>query len=151
MKFNRPLFNSLLNMQPFQHQRGMALMTMIFLLVVIGSSLTFMARLSQQQNTTNNLAVMGARAKWAAMAGLNWAAYKIDQTPDCPTSPTSFTLSEKDLNNFTLTITCTENNYVEGASNVSIFLVVSRAEYGSLGDPDYAFRELEVVMEEKSL
>ncbi len=138
-------------MRSLKQQHGMALMTMIFLMVVMGSALTFMAKLSQQQNSTNNLAVMGTRTKWAAMAGLNWAAYKIDQTPDCPTPPSPFKLSEKDLNNFTITITCTETNYNEGASTVSIFLVASRAEFGSLGNPDYAFRELEVVMEEKSL
>jgi MSHA biogenesis protein MshP len=136
--------------------QGMALMTMIFLMVVIGSSLTFMAKLSQQQNSTNNLAVMGARAKWAAMAGLNWAAYKIDNaspSADCPTpATTTISLSQADLTGFSVTVTCTATTYTEGASSaVKIFLVQSKAEYGSLGDPDYAFRELEVVMEEKSL
>lgn len=150
-QFNQAFFfrpNGLASLS--NNQRGMALMTMIFIMVIMGSALTFMAKLSQQQTSTNNMALIGARAKWAAMAGLNWAAYKISQAAVCPTPPSPFKLSEKDLNNFTLTVTCTKTNYAEGAGSVDIFLVISRAEYGALGQPDYAFRELEVVMEQKA-
>lgn len=130
-------------------QNGMALMTMIFILVIMGSALVYMARLSTQQTATTSLAVQSARGKQAALAGLNWAAYMITNNLFCTSTPDSETmdLTEQGLSGYQVAVACTYSDHAEGSNTVRIYAVEASAQYQSLGSNDYAFRKFSVVME----
>ncbi len=145
-----------------QAQRGVALMTMIFILVVMGSAVTFMARLSLTQNSATSQAVLASRAKYAAMSGIFWMAYQLNwntestgDASDATDGDSACTSSDDevinnlagDLSGFTVTVNCDSSQYTEGSNTIYIFNVTSTAEFGSLGDDNYAYKQVTVVME----
>ncbi len=62
-------------------QGGFSLISAIFLLVVIAALGTFAVTLSTSQNQSQTMDIVGARAYQAALAGIEWAAFNVAQTP----------------------------------------------------------------------
>ena len=92
-------------------QRGVGLIAAIFLLVVIGGLIAFLARMSGLQHATAALDVQGARAFQSARAGIEWGVYRVLRERSC-TSSTSFGLTA-DLSDFTVTVLCMDTPYTE--------------------------------------
>ena len=93
-----------------QH-RGVGLVAAIFLLLVIGGLIAFLAKMSGLQHSSAALDVLGARAFQSARAGIEWGVYRVLRDGSC-TGSTSFGLSA-DLSDFTVTVLCIDTSYTE--------------------------------------
>jgi MSHA biogenesis protein MshP len=128
-------------------QRGFGLVAALFLIVVVAGVITTMAQLSVVQSNTGSLALQQARAWQAANAGLELAIASAAKG-SCPSS-SPFTLPG--LDGFTIQVSRCEVNETghldDEQQSVRLYRLVSRAEYGASGQPDYAFRQLEAVVE----
>ena len=92
-------------------QRGAALMTAIFLLVVIGALTAYLLKMSGLQHSSMALDVQGARAYQASRAGIDWGVYRALRDNSCAGSA-SFGLAGG-LSEFTVTVTCADTTYTE--------------------------------------
>ena len=125
-------------------QRGFAIVAAIFLLVILSALGAFMLTFSNTQQLTSAQDVQGSRTYWAAKAGIQWAAAKL-QPPAVACPAPSSTLT---LDGFTVTVTCTANTYTEGADNKIIYWVESKATSGgAVGSLGYTERVLNVFVE----
>jgi MSHA biogenesis protein MshP len=105
------------------HARGFAIVSAIFILVVLAALGAFVVNISTNQQIGSALDVQGVRAYQAAKAGIEWGVYRTQATyapPDpntrvCPAATTSFTPSAPTLSGFTVTVTCTATT--DGANN----------------------------------
>ncbi len=123
-------------------QGGFAIVSAIFLLVVLAALGAFMLTFSNTQQFTSAQDVQGSRAYWAAKGGVQWAAGAIISSNACPSGQPAFT------DGFTVLVTCTSNTYTEGASNRTIFWVTSTASAGSaVGNAAYTERQIQAFIE----
>ena len=118
-----------------RRQRGVTLVTAIFLLVVLAMLGAFMLSVSGLQQASSQLDVQGVRAYHAARAGVEWGAWQVldpnnaigtAALPTCPASPTQLTLADS-LSPFTVTVTCSATSTTEGNRNVATYLIVATA------------------------
>lgn len=116
-------------------QRGITLVTAIFLLVVMAMLGAFMLSVTGLQQASSQLDVQGVRAYQAARAGVEWGAWQVldpnnaigtSALPTCPASPTQLTLAAS-LSPFTVTVTCSATTTTEGNRNVATYLIVATA------------------------
>jgi len=119
--------------------RGFAIVSAIFILVVLAALGAFVLNVSTSQQIGSALDVQGVRAYQAARAGLEWGLYRVQSTaaynfgytstdPNtraCPASPSSFVPAAPTLAGFTVTVTCTTT--VDGSGGPTIFTVVATA------------------------
>jgi len=144
---------------------GFALVTAIFLLVILAAFASYAVTFSTNSSATHALAVQGVRGYEAARTGLEWATYQIkdpDGTlypgatnlPACFTTPKTLALPSA-MGNFTVQVTCTRypassaspNFYEEGDKRSVYFVVISTATFGTVGTVDYVERRLEARVE----
>jgi MSHA biogenesis protein MshP len=92
-------------------QRGAALMSAIFLLVVIGGLIAYLLKMSGLQHSSVALDLLGARAYQASRAGVDWGVYRALRDASCAAS-SSFGLAGG-LNDFTVTVECADTPYTE--------------------------------------
>ncbi|MES2663293.1 MAG: hypothetical protein V4629_08330 [Pseudomonadota bacterium] len=142
---------------------GSALITVIFIMVVMAGAVLMMSSLLNVQNAQNITVMQSARATFAANSGLEWAAFKIKSDSACPANSSpgvggiAWTVTEQDLNGYSITVTCEKTIFnddydaILGQVNVSVYHVISTAEIGDwsvLGaTPDYVFRRVEAFFE----
>lgn len=110
------------------HTRGFAIVSAIFILIVLAALGAFVVNISTNQQIGSALDVQGVRAYQAAKAGIEWGVYRIQSTPAynfsygpppdmvvgkihpnqrvCPAATTSFIPSAPTLSGFTVTVTC---------------------------------------------
>lgn len=125
---------------------GFAIVSAIFILVVLAALGAFIVSISTSQHIGAALDIQGVRAYQAARAGAEWGMYQIEATPAynfsygtpaaavgsanpntraCPASPTSFTPAAPTLAAFTVTVTCTA--MIDANNGPTVFRVVSTA------------------------
>jgi len=120
-----------------QNQSGFALVSAIFILVVLGAMGAFMLTMSGVQSRTAIFAIRGAQAYHAARSGIEWGIYTIVNSGCSNTSLT--------VEGFTVTVTCTilgGGPFTEGIDTFNIYRLTSRAESGSYGSIDYVQRTM---------
>jgi len=119
--------------------RGFAIVSAIFILVVLAALGAFVLNVATSQQAGSALDVQGVRAYQAARAGLEWGLYRVQSTaaynfgytstdPNtraCPASPSSFVPAAPTLAGFTVTVTCTAT--ADGSGGPTIFTVVATA------------------------
>ena len=131
-------------------QRGVSIVTAIFLIVVLALLGVYIVSVSGLQQSGSQLDVQGVRAYQAARAGIEWGAFQVldpgnaslgapvacDSTlpipmPTCPASPTHIgpghanTLAGS-LSSFTVTIECSElADTTEGNRRVKVYQIVA--------------------------
>ena len=114
-------------------QSGFSLVTALFILVVLSILGTYMVVMVTTQNQSTALSVQGLRAWYAAVSGLEWAAYQIETTGNCPALPATMTIE-----GFSVQLTdCTAYAIIEAGSNYNMHDVTVFSELGSYGDVDY--------------
>jgi MSHA biogenesis protein MshP len=107
--------------------RGFAIVSAIFILVVLAALGAFIVSVSTNQHVGSALDIQGVRAYQAARAGVEWGIYQVQATPAynfsygtpavavgsanpntraCPASPSSFVPAAPTLAGFTVTVTC---------------------------------------------
>ncbi len=119
--------------------RGFAIVSAIFILVVLAALGAFVLNVSTSQQAGSALDVQGVRAYQAARAGIEWGLYRVQSTaaynfgytstdPNtraCPASPSSFVPAAPTLAGFTVTVTCVAT--ADASGGPTIFTVVSTA------------------------
>lgn len=138
------------------NQRGFSIITAIFLLVVLGGLGAMMVTFFVAQQQSSALDVMGSRAYQASRAGIEWAAFNVNQQPagtqwaGCGTLVTPLfsagTLGG-DLSPFSVTLTCGAASAVDGTATIWVYNLTSTASFGgSAGSPDYVERVINVKL-----
>ncbi|MDH2919163.1 MAG: hypothetical protein PXX73_08220 [Sideroxydans sp.] len=123
-------------------QRGFSLISAIFLLVVIAALGMFAVTLSTTQHQSQTMEMMGARAYQAALAGVEWAAYQVGNSPANAVAPIGCTQTLTglggNLSAFSVAVSCTAVSAVEGTTTVWVYEVVAKASAGGVaGDANY--------------
>lgn len=133
-----------------KYQRGFALVSAIFLLVVIAALGTFAVTISTTQQQSSAMDVLGSRAYQAAKAGIEWSIYQITHSAvgaTCatlvqPTMPVGTQLSA-----FVVAVDCTSTGpYTDGAASFSVYRLTATATTGVVGSPGYFERQLQVTI-----
>lgn len=133
-------------MKPSNRPRGFAILSAIFILVVLAVLGAAMMTVSTNQQTGSARDIDGVRAYQAARAGIEWGLYKVQTTTGyrfgydcpptdsgaqcpnrraCPVSPSSFQPPEDatTLHGFTVTVTCTGT--IDASGGPTVFSLVS--------------------------
>ena len=138
-------------------QRGFAIITAIFILVVLAALGAFMVTIATTQQIGSALDVQGVRVYQAAKAGLEWGIYKRQRDGmACATgagTTNSFTLpaGATTLTGFTVTVVCTQ--YADGSGGPAVYQIESTACNvpsggacpGSAGSANYVERRVRVT------
>lgn len=163
-----------MNGQMKKCMRGFAIVTAIFILVVLAVLGAFIVHIAANQQIGGALDVQGVRAYQAARAGIEWSFYQLEATPIynfsygappvapgsaspnlrvCPPSPTSFVPAAPTLADFTVTVTC--NASVDANGGPTVFQVTATAcnqpavgacPNNAPGSPDYVERRIEAAL-----
>jgi MSHA biogenesis protein MshP len=122
-------------------QRGVSLVSAIFLIVVLSSLAAFAVRLTavQQQTVSSNLRAV--QAFHAARSGISWGAYRALNAGVCSTN--TLNLSEAGTNGFNVTVICAQSAHVEAGTPINVYTINALAESGVYGGPDYVSRRIE--------
>ena len=118
---------------------GFAIVSAIFILVVLAALGAFIVNISSSQQIGSALDVQGVRAYQAARSGIEWGLYRVQSTaaynfsygagpgpvgtadPNtraCPASPTSFVPAAATLAGFTVTVTCAATTDASGGPTI---------------------------------
>lgn len=126
-------------------KNGFAIISAIFLLVVLAALGAFMLSFSNTQHLTSAQDVQGSRAYWAARGGLEWAISTVQtNSAACPAAG----VAPATLDGFTITITCTRRIYTEGSNPVVIFSLESQANTNApIGSAGYVERSVTAAIE----
>jgi MSHA biogenesis protein MshP len=128
-----------------RHSRGFAMVSAIFLMVVLALLGGLMVTMSNTQQISAVRDIAGTRAYQAARTGIEWGAYRALQAGACP-----FTAALPNAINatgFSVQVTCTSSGpYDEGGAPYSVYQITSTATTGTLGQHDHAERQLQAVM-----
>ena len=93
--------------------KGFAIITAIFILVVLAVLGAFMVNVSTNQHIGSALDVQGVRAYQTARAGIEWGLYQKLVANSCVGS-TSFAPAASSLAGFTVTVSCSSYADVNG-------------------------------------
>jgi MSHA biogenesis protein MshP len=109
-------------------QSGFLLMAAVFLVVVVGAFIGYLATQSNVQQSTITSDIQSARALQAARAGMEWGAYQLMQGgATCAAFPSTITFPGTTLSPFTTSVTCSSVSSTEGASTIVTYQIVSTA------------------------
>jgi MSHA biogenesis protein MshP len=122
-------------------QRGVALVSAIFLIVVLAGLAVFAVRLGVLQRQTVSSALLAAQAHHAARSGIAWAAHRALGSGWCGTQ--TLNLTEGGTSGFDVTVECAQTAHVEGGATINVYVINVLAQSGVYGGPDYVSRRLE--------
>jgi MSHA biogenesis protein MshP len=130
-------------------EKGFAIISSIFILVVLAALAAFVVSVTSTQNITLAQNVQAARAYQAAQAGIEWGISRwVAATPDCAAAPDSIiTFAGTDLSEFTTTVKRTPPSPIaDGGINFCKIesTATNAAAVGSIG---YAERQVRAVVE----
>jgi MSHA biogenesis protein MshP len=124
----------------WSEQRGVSLVTAVFLIVVLASLGTFAVRLTAVQQQTTGIAIRATQAMLAAESGIDWAAYRAINGGACTAA--TLTLTEAGANGFTVSVTCSQSAHTEAGATINVYSIEALAQSGVYGGPDYVSRRL---------
>jgi len=130
--------------QKFTSQRGLSLVSALFLLVVLASLAAVAVRISSVQQQTVVLAMQSSRAYAAARAGVEWVAYQALVSGTCVTA--TLPLTEAGLNGFAVDTACTSSAHTEGSGTSTVYRIEAFARSGVYGTPDYVSRRIHATI-----
>lgn len=137
-------------MKPPIQQQGFTLVAVVFLILVIGGALALLATLSTQSTNQGTQNLLQSRARYAALAGLEWGTQRMvtannagNRASLCGGALQANNLAVPAYANFTVSLTCVRRQY--GSTN--LFELTARAQYGNLGDADYVWTEQNATLE----
>lgn len=128
---------------------GFAIVSAIFILVVLSALAGFIVSVTSTQNLTFAQDIQGARAYQAARAGTEWALQQwLADTPStsCPSTPagTPLTFADADLSGFTVVVSSTGPT---ASGGIDFCTIVATASSGTIGSPGYIERQIRVIAE----
>jgi Tfp pilus assembly protein PilX len=122
-------------------QRGVSLVSAVFLIVVLASLAAFAVRVSVLQQQTVNSSLLAAQAFHAARSGIAWGAQRALSTGWCASQTLS--LSEAGTNGFTVEVQCSQSTHNEAGAFINIYILDVLAHAGTYGGPDYVSRRIQ--------
>lgn len=128
-----------------RRQKGITLIGAIFVLVIVSMLGIFLVNITNSQRQSVLMNLQSARAYQAANAGIEWGISRLINASSCAAS----TELANTINNFTVTVTCTELNpggYNEAGETINIYRVSSLSEYGVYTQSNYISRQLETII-----
>lgn len=126
-------------------QRGFALPTAIFLLVVLGLLGGMMVAMTSTQQVNAVRDTTGSRAYYAARAGLEWGAYQVLQNNSC--SASTALPNAVAATGYSVQVACSSSGpYDEAGASSTVYQITSTATTGTLGRHDYAERQVQAVL-----
>lgn len=125
-----------------KQRHGFALIAAIFLLVVLGALAFYLVSLSTTQRFTSLLAVQGARAHFAAQAGLNWGAHRALTSKACG----NLMVDAGNGPSFAVVVTCTSSTSTELDETVTLWRITATATLGTPARPDYVYRQMTMTV-----
>jgi MSHA biogenesis protein MshP len=105
-------------------QRGVTIVTAIFLVTVLAMLGAFLVSVAGFQQKSSQLDIQGVRAYQAARAGIEWGAFQVLQGGNVPPAAcfgaTNLTFAGTSLGGFTTTVTCTRTTHTELVTTVTM-------------------------------
>lgn len=137
-------------MDNYRYNRGFALVSAIFLLVVLAALGAFMVTFSTAQHTTSAQDVLGARAVQAARAGIEWGTYQV-LTPVAAPAVAACTINPLplagNLAGFTVTVACNAIGPLnENGVAVTTYNITSTANTGTAGTSMFVERQFQATV-----
>lgn len=129
---------------------GMALVSAIFLIVVLVGVGVAMMNLSNVEHDTASKAILAAKAYYGAKAGIDWGIQQSIAAASCAGSTINLTTGS--LNGVTVTVTCAAAQQgastcgLTGTSACQTYYLTSIATTGTLGTLSYAERRIEATV-----
>lgn len=120
--------------------QGFALISAIFILVVLALVALYMVRFSSLSFASVNLGFDGVRAFYAAKSGLEWGVRGAVISGTCPAT-TTVTFTQGELAGYTAVVTCTSISVTE-SSTYNVYTLNSQGQRGTVGSQDYVSRRL---------
>ena len=120
---------------------GFAMVSAIFLLVVLAALGAYMITLSGTHQATPRQSILGTRVYFGAKAGLDWGIQQAIAAGSCVAS-TPVALAGTGLSGVTATVTCTSTAHTGG----NVYRITSTAVTGTFGSLDYAQRRMEATV-----
>jgi MSHA biogenesis protein MshP len=128
-------------------QRGFAIVTAIFLLVVLALLGAVIVSLSSTQQIGVTRDLQGSRAYFAARAGVEWGMFQALQSGSCVVGPTTIPALAGSAAGFTVSVGCASSpTYNEGGTNVVVYQITATATQGTFGALNYVERQLQAVV-----
>ena len=116
--------------------RGMALMSAIFLIVVLLGLGLAMSKMSSVEHDTASKSYLAAKVYYGAKAGLDWGIQQAVAADVCTASPgTTFSLSAGQ-SDVTVTVECQRMR--QGSATSNVYYLTSVAKTGTIGTLRYA-------------
>lgn len=126
-------------------QRGFAIISAIFLIVVLAALGAFMVTFSTTQHITSAQDVQGSRAYHAARVGIEWGAYQaLIGGAGCPPSTTLSPAGT--LAGISVAVSCSVFSTTESGTAVTVYQIVATASQGTVGSPTYSERQLKATI-----
>lgn len=145
-------------------QRGFALVTAVFLLVVLAGLGTAMGAFFVAQQQSSALDVVGTRAYHAARAGVEWGVYQVIQAnlvggtyaAACQAAPVTESVPlAGTLSLFSVAVTCSASRFDEGERTVAggnplwLYRITATAVTpGAAGDSAYVERQVTAIIQQ---
>ena len=104
-----------------RHQRGVSIITAIFMLVLFAALAALMASLVNTANVTSAQDIQGARA---------WGLFQLDPDGTETANPACFSstvLPAAAIPEFTVVVSCGKSDYNEAGRSISIYLITATA------------------------
>lgn len=119
---------------------GFALISAIFLMVVLGLLAFFLMSLSGTQQFTGLWAIQGARAQYAAQSGLQWGAWQALHGSGACNGTLSVNAGAGAPAPFTVAVRCSSSNHVELGVSMRVWAITANARSGNFGQPGFVQR-----------
>ena len=132
-------------------QRGFALVSAIFLLVIVAALAAFAIRIGMAQQSTVDLRLLQDRAQAAAQAGIEWGTYRVNPPSGAPATcvslspPLAFV-----VNGFIVTVDCKSTSHTEPQPPPGIsfttydITATAQSQRAAYGSPDFVYRSVTV-------
>ena len=135
-----------MNARRASNQQGFAIISAVFLIVVLSLLGAMIVSLSTTQQVGSARDLLGSRAYFAARTGIDWGSHQVLQAGSCPASSTLPALPGS-ADTFTITVTCSASGpFDEAGTAVRVYRITSTASSGTLGQLDHAERQLQAVI-----
>lgn len=139
-------------------QNGVALISAIFLMVVLVALGAAMATMSTTSHDTVTKSVQAAKVYYGSKAGLEWGIQRAVAAGACPAGAVAFGLTQGALNGVAVQVTCVQQSthgnpppapttcLPNPPNTCVVYYVTSHATTGVLGGLDYAERRIEATV-----
>lgn len=112
---------------------GMILITVIFIMVVLGLLAGFLMQSLSSQHSVATLTQLSRQAGYAAASGIEWGRTRALQSGVCSTAQIS-------IAEFSVTVRCSSLTVTEAAALYQVFDLEVDAQRGSYGSADFVRR-----------